>query len=64
MPGIGSGIKKKVAEFLEEGKMSKLQELKSDSKVILLEKLAKIWGVGPVAARKLYDSGIRSIADL
>lgn len=64
IPGIGSGILKKVAEFLDEGKMSKLQELKSDSKVMLLDEFGKIWGVGPVAAHKLYDAGFRSIEDL
>lgn len=44
--------------------MSKLQELKSDNKVVILDQLGKIWGVGPVAAYKLYEAGIRSIEDL
>ena len=52
--GVGDGIKKKVAEFLDKGKMSKLDELKSDKKMVVLETLAKIWGVGPVAAQKLF----------
>ncbi len=62
--GVGDGIKKKVAEFLDKGKMSKLDELKSDKKMMVLETLAKIWGVGPVAAQKLYSAGIRTIEDL
>ena len=44
---VGDGIKKKVAEFLEEGKMSKLQNLEEDPKLMALDALAQIWGVGP-----------------
>ena len=62
--GVGDWIKKKVAEFLDKGKMSKLDELKSDKKMVVLETLAKIWGVGPVAAQKLYSAGIRTIEDV
>ena len=62
--GVGDGIKKKVAEFLDKGKMSKLDELKSDKKMVVLETLAKIWGVGPVAAQKLYSARIRTIEDV
>ena len=50
IPGVGDGIKKKIAEFIADGKMTKLEDLKKDSKVMALESLAKIWGVGPVAA--------------
>lgn len=50
VPGIGDGIKKKVREYLAEGKMTKLDELKGDSKMMVLEAFGKIWGVGPVAA--------------
>lgn len=64
IPFVGEGIKKKVKEFLEEGKMTKLENLQSDPKLEILEKLSKIWGVGPAAANKLYSSGIRSIEDL
>ena len=33
IPNVGDGIKKKVKEFMERGKITKLQELKSDDKV-------------------------------
>lgn len=33
IPNVGDGIKKKVKEFMERGKITKLQELKSDNKV-------------------------------
>ena len=64
IPFVGSGIKKKVKEFIEQGKMTKLESLQADPKLMVLEELAKIWGVGPVAAQKLYDKKIRSVADL
>jgi DNA polymerase/3'-5' exonuclease PolX len=54
IPFVGEGIKKKVKEFIAEGKMSKLETLKQDPKLVLLETFAKIWGVGAVAAEKLY----------
>ena len=50
IPFIGDGIKKKVKEFIEEGKMSKLETLKADPKLNILCDFEKIWGVGPVAA--------------
>lgn len=62
--GVGDGIKKKVAEFLAQGNMSKLDELKGDKKIMVLDHLGKIWGVGPVAAEKLYKAGIRDVKDL
>ena len=64
IPFIGDGIKKKVKEFLEQGKMSQLEVLQADPKLSILNDLEKIWGVGPVAAQKLYSKGIRSIEDL
>lgn len=33
IPFVGDGIKKKVAEFLALGKMTKLENLKGDSKL-------------------------------
>ena len=61
IPGIGSGIKKKIAEVLKGESMSKLEELKKDPKLMVLETLGKVWGVGPVAAKNLYDRKIRTI---
>lgn len=47
IPFVGEGIKKKVKELIEQGKMTKLENLTSDKKLMVLEELAKIWGVGP-----------------
>ena len=64
IPFVGDGIKKKVKELIEEGKMTKLVNLEEDPKLKALDALAQIWGVGPQSASKLYSSGISSIADL
>jgi DNA polymerase/3'-5' exonuclease PolX len=47
IPFVGEGIKKKVKELIEVGKMSKLESLNKDTKLMVLEELACIWGVGP-----------------
>jgi DNA polymerase/3'-5' exonuclease PolX len=52
--GIGDGIKKKVDEFITQGRMTHLEHLKQDLKVRVSEELTKIWGVGPSVAEKLY----------
>lgn len=41
--------------------MSKLEELQKDPKLMVLETLSKVWGVGPVAAQNLYARGVRTI---
>lgn len=64
VPGIGDGIKKKIAEFLAKGEMTVLNTLKSDEKLQVIDKFTKIWGVGPVAAQKLYDAKCRTISDV
>ena len=50
IPFIGDGIKKKVAELIADGKMSKLTNLQDDPKLMALDALAQVWGVGAVAA--------------
>ena len=50
IPFVGDGIKKKVAELIAEGKMSKLTNLEADPKLMALDALAQVWGVGAVAA--------------
>jgi len=50
IPFVGNGIKKKVAEIIAEGTTSKLTNLVKDPKLMALDALAQVWGVGPVAA--------------
>lgn len=57
-PGIGKGILSRIEEILETGKLS---ELKHNIPIDLL-KFQEL--VGDVTARKLYNSGIKSIEQL
>jgi len=64
IPFVGKAILEKSAQYIAEGKISKLASLASDNKIKVLEILGGIFGVGPKGAEKLYLKGIRSIADL
>ena len=64
LPYIGSGIKKKIKEFLESGHIKRFDFLSKDEKVIAIDVLSGVWGVGPKHAAKLYSQGIKTIDDL
>lgn len=62
--GIGEGIAKKIIQYLETGKIDKLEEVKSKIPETLIE-LLNIPGVGPRGAYTLYKKlGIKNIEDL
>lgn len=62
--GIGEGIAKKIVQYLETGKIDKLEEVKQKIPPTLLE-LLEIPGIGPRGAYTLYTKlGIKSIDDL
>lgn len=62
--GIGEGIAKKIVQYLETGKIDKLEEAKQKIPPTLLE-LLEIPGIGPRGAYTLYTKlGIKSIDDL
>lgn len=62
--GIGEGIAKKIIQYLETGKIDKLEEAKQKIPPTLLE-LLEIPGIGPRGAYTLYTKlGIKSIDDL
>jgi DNA polymerase/3'-5' exonuclease PolX len=70
--GIGPKVIEKVKEYLDTGKISAAEtakkELQKEKKISEQEKvlieLERVWGIGPIKAKKLYDQGIRSIKDL
>lgn len=64
IPFVGDGIKKKVKEFLEEGKMSKKESLQADEKLQTLSLFSKVWGIGPTTAATLVKKGFKTIEDL
>lgn len=64
IPGVGESIAKKVTEFLETGKVKKLQELKEKAPVDT-ERLTAVEGLGPKTVEVLYNElGIKDLDDL
>lgn len=62
--GVGSGIAKKIKQYLETGTIEKLEEFKKKVPPSLLE-LEKIPGIGPKGALNLYKHlGIKTIEEL
>ncbi len=62
--GVGEGIAKKIAEFLDDGKVSELEKLKKQIPSGVYE-LIKIPGLGPKKAYKLFkDLKIKSVDEL
>jgi len=69
---IGKKALEKVKEYFDTGRIAAVEEAQKElqkAKKITKEQqalldLEAVWGVGPAKARKLYDDGIRSIADL
>ena len=62
--GIGEGIAKKIVQYLETGKIDKLEEVKKQIPETLIE-LLNVPGVGPKGAYTLYNKlGIKNIEDL
>ena len=57
---IGTGIKQKLIEYMETGKIAYLEEIKNTPKIIF----TNIYGIGPKKADELEKSGIKSINEL
>ena len=60
-PGKASSVRSKVAALLATGRLEKLEELTRDKRVVALRDLARVWGVGPDTARRLYARGATSV---
>lgn len=65
--GIGKSIIEKIGEYLNTGKVSKVEEIKlysENDKDRIIKKFLDIWGVGMVKANMLYDMGYRNIEQI
>lgn len=60
IPNIGSGIKEKLTEFMQTGKIQYLEDMKNTPKIIF----TNVYGIGPKKAEELEKSGLTSIDDL
>jgi DNA polymerase (family 10) len=64
IPGIGSSIAEKICEYLETGRISYLEELRSKFPAGLIE-IMTITGMGPKKAKTIYDNlHVRNIDEL
>ena len=69
MTGIGSGIFKKIKEFIQTGHISKVEDVRSiiettGYKQKVLKRFLNIWGVGDVKANDLWNKGFRNVNEL
>jgi predicted flap endonuclease-1-like 5' DNA nuclease len=64
LSGIGEKISKKIDEFLETGKLQKLENIHGDAKNTAINLLTRISGVGPAKAQALVNEGITTLEEL
>lgn len=63
--GIGKGIRDRIDEIIKTGELQSAEEIKNNPKTNVIETLMKIYGVGPVKAKELYEKhNIRTIEQL
>lgn len=67
--GVGKSVADKIMEFINTGKIKKVEEIemkqkKSNKSKNILDLFENIWGVGPKKAQELYNNGFRSIEDI
>ncbi|CAG9770196.1 unnamed protein product [Ceutorhynchus assimilis] len=64
LPGVGDKISKKIDEFLQTGKLQKLEKIHNDDTSQAINLLARVTGIGPAKAQKLVQEGITTLEDL
>jgi DNA polymerase/3'-5' exonuclease PolX len=64
--GLGKASKEKIMEYIITGKIRKVEEVKKEMNKppTEIEKMERVWGIGKVTAKKLWDKGIHSLAQL
>lgn len=63
--GIGQGIREKIIEILETGKLKQAEEFNANNDYAVINELLKVHGIGPAKAKDLVTKhGIKSIVDL
>ena len=64
VPAIGEKIAEKIREIIATGQLAAAERVRATLGVDALEELMTIHGIGPVKARELVESGIRSVGAL
>ncbi|KAM8794669.1 LOW QUALITY PROTEIN: DNA polymerase beta [Eudromia elegans] len=62
--GVGAKIAEKIDEFLSTGKLRKLEKIRQDDTSASINFLTRVTGIGPAAARKFVEEGIKTLEDL
>ncbi|KAK3285068.1 hypothetical protein CYMTET_7321 [Cymbomonas tetramitiformis] len=60
----GGTIWEHIREVLTTGRLRKLEEMLADPRIVALQTLTSVWGLGPSTAQQLYDRGFRTVEDL
>uniref|UniRef100_A0A670J0I3 DNA polymerase n=1 Tax=Podarcis muralis TaxID=64176 RepID=A0A670J0I3_PODMU len=61
LDGVGAKIAEKIDEFLSTGKLRKLEKIRQDDTSSSINFLTRVSGIGPAAARKFVDEGIKTL---
>ncbi|KAF0972394.1 hypothetical protein FDP41_009297 [Naegleria fowleri] len=64
IPGIGDKVREKIKEYLQFGKISRLESVQTNNVNTVIQSFTKIWGVGTKTAEILYSQGCRKIEDI
>ena len=64
VPGVGSGVKDRVAEVFATGQLQEAETAKEDYSLEAYNILQEVQGIGPVKARDLIKQGIKTIDGL
>lgn len=64
LDGVGAKIAEKIDEFLQTGKLRKLEKIRNDDTSSSINFLTRVTGIGPAAARKFFDEGVKTLDDL
>ncbi|XP_057240479.1 DNA polymerase beta isoform X2 [Malurus melanocephalus] len=64
LEGVGAKIAEKIDEFLSTGKLRKLEKIRQDDTSASINLLTRVTGIGPAAARKFVEEGIKTLEDL
>mmetsp|Transcript_44795 Transcript_44795/g.108695 ORF Transcript_44795/g.108695 Transcript_44795/m.108695 type:complete len:511 (-) Transcript_44795:66-1598(-) len=62
--GFGKGTIDKIKQYLEEGKLRRIEEFKKDPERLAIQRFTDIWGVGMSRAKELSNEGYKSIEDI
>eukprot|EP00730_Choanoeca_flexa_P002709 TRINITY_DN11141_c0_g1_i3.p1 TRINITY_DN11141_c0_g1~~TRINITY_DN11141_c0_g1_i3.p1 ORF type:complete len:291 (+),score=71.22 TRINITY_DN11141_c0_g1_i3:275-1147(+) len=62
--GVGKKIGAKIDEFLETGKLAKLDKIAADPKAQAIQLFTSVMGIGPAAAGQYAAKGLTTLAEL